>query len=122
MHRRGSRALYRDLPVLVLDEATSALDNITEAALLKELRAAWPRKTIIMVSHCMASVRDCDDIWSMDDGKVVAHGAYDKIISREPYLRSLVEKAEVDGGIAVEPAQAAGGRIRPVGRLRCLGL
>ena len=99
-----ARALYRDPPVLVLDEATSALDNLTEASVLKELAAASPRKTVIMVTHRLTSVRACDDIWFMDSGRMVAHGPYDEMIAREPRFRTLVEKGETEPEPASSPA------------------
>lgn len=90
-----ARALYRDPPVLVLDEATSALDNLTEAAVLKELAAARPRKTVIMVTHRITSVRTCDDIWFIEGGRVVTHGTYEEMIVREPRFSTLVAQGEV---------------------------
>jgi ABC-type multidrug transport system fused ATPase/permease subunit len=71
-----ARALYRDPAILILDEATSALDNITESAVMKELASLEPRKTIIMVTHRLTSVQDCDHIWLMDGGRIISHGTF----------------------------------------------
>ena len=61
-----ARALYRDPPVLCMDEATSALDSATEEALVAAMRALAGRKTMIVIAHRETSLRDCQNVISMD--------------------------------------------------------
>ncbi len=55
-----ARALYRDPPVLFMDEATSALDEDTEAALSEAIRNLSKKKTIVVIAHRDASLKNCD--------------------------------------------------------------
>jgi ABC-type multidrug transport system fused ATPase/permease subunit len=84
-----ARALYNDPELLILDEATSALDNATESAVREALRALAGRKTVVMVAHRLSSVRDCDLIYVMEAGRIVAQGTYDELIASSPHFRAL---------------------------------
>src|SRR5690606_27172826 len=55
-----ARALYRNPQVLIFDEATSALDNQTEQDFYAALSAETAKKTVILVSHRLSTVRNCD--------------------------------------------------------------
>lgn len=66
-----ARALYTNPAVLVLDEATSALDNETEAAIMDAINALQGNKTILIIAHRLSTVRQCDEIYEVKDGKVV---------------------------------------------------
>jgi ABC-type multidrug transport system fused ATPase/permease subunit len=84
-----ARALYHDPELLVLDEATSALDKVTETAVLEALEALAGRKTVVMVAHRLSSVRSCDLICVMDDGRIVERGRYDELIATSERFRAL---------------------------------
>ena len=66
-----ARALYTNPAVLVLDEATSALDNETEAAIMDAINALQGNKTILIIAHRLSTVRQCDEIYEVKDGKVL---------------------------------------------------
>ena len=66
-----ARALYRDPDVLVLDEATSALDNDTEAEVMKAVNGLKGSKTVIMIAHRISTIKNCDRIYEVKQGKVV---------------------------------------------------
>ncbi|MDZ7809362.1 MAG: ATP-binding cassette domain-containing protein [Arhodomonas sp.] len=63
-----ARALYHDADVLVLDEATSALDGITEKLVMDAIHDFSGKKTIIMIAHRLATVKQCDTIYLTADG------------------------------------------------------
>jgi ATP-binding cassette subfamily B protein len=70
-----ARAIYKDAPILILDEATSALDDVTEAAVistLEELRREG--RTIIIVAHRLSTIRHCDTVARLLDGRLVEFG------------------------------------------------
>ena len=78
-----ARALYRDSSVLVLDEATAGLDGIAERELVRTLAKLRPEfVTVIAIAHRMASVRDCDMIYEIDQGRVVDAGSFDELVRR----------------------------------------
>jgi ATP-binding cassette, subfamily B, bacterial PglK len=84
-----ARALYHDPDVLILDEATSALDNLTEKAVMDAVHNLGHAKTIVMIAHRLSTVRDCDTIFMLEGGQVVAEGAYDDLIETNRQFRAL---------------------------------
>jgi ABC-type multidrug transport system fused ATPase/permease subunit len=88
-----ARALYHDPDVLILDEATSALDNLTEQAVMEAVQALSRRKTIIMIAHRLSTVRDCDCIYMLDHGEVVASGTFAELIASNSRFRELSQMA-----------------------------
>lgn len=66
-----ARALYENPDILVLDEATSALDNETETAVMGAINALQGSKTLIIVAHRLSTIRNCDAIYEIKDGKAV---------------------------------------------------
>ncbi|MDH5350163.1 MAG: ABC transporter ATP-binding protein/permease [Betaproteobacteria bacterium] len=88
-----ARALYADPDLLVLDEATSALDNVTENAVLEALQALAGRKTIVMVAHRLSTVRACDLICVMEQGRIVERGRYEELIGASPRFQALAAAA-----------------------------
>lgn len=65
-----ARALYTNPEVLVLDEATSALDNETETAVMEAIDALHGSRTMIIIAHRLTTIRNCDNIYEVKDGKV----------------------------------------------------
>jgi ATP-binding cassette subfamily C protein len=86
-----ARALYNQPAIVVFDEATSALDSETEKQIneaLEDLHAGG--LTTVIVAHRLSTVRGCDCIFVMDDGRVVARGTYDELLSKSPVFQQLV--------------------------------
>ena len=84
-----ARALYHDPDVLILDEATSALDNLTERAVMDAVHNLGHAKTIVMIAHRLSTVRDCDVIFMLEHGRVVASGSYDDLLENNRQFRAL---------------------------------
>lgn len=63
-----ARALYYDPDILIFDEATSALDNDTEAALMESIESFHGKKTLIIVAHRLTTIRNCDEIYRIENG------------------------------------------------------
>lgn len=66
-----ARALYSDPDIIVLDEATAALDNETENAVMESIEALQKAKTLIIVAHRLTTIRKCDVIYEIVEGKAV---------------------------------------------------
>jgi len=86
-----ARALYHVPSLLVFDEATSALDNRTEAALLGAIEGLRGTRTLIVVAHRLSSVRPCDRLVLLADGRVAAVGRYDDLLRDNAAFRRLAE-------------------------------
>ena len=84
-----ARALYHDPDVLILDEATSALDNLTEQAVMEAVNNLGHRKTIILIAHRLSTVRNCDRIFLLERGHLMAHGTYDELVATNERFRAL---------------------------------
>ena len=78
-----ARALYRKPKILILDEATSALDNKTEKLVMDSIVANSEEITLIMIAHRMSSLKECDRIFSLKEGKIIASGSYAEIIEKK---------------------------------------
>jgi len=89
-----ARAMFHDPAVLILDEATSALDNVTEEHIFNAVSDLGTTKTIIMIAHRISTVRECDVIYVLDHGRIVARGSYDTLIATSDAFRAL---ARIDG-------------------------
>lgn len=66
-----ARALYSKPEVLVLDEATAALDNETENAVMESIEMLQGKITLIIVAHRLTTIKNCDVIYEIKDGKAV---------------------------------------------------
>lgn len=76
-----ARALYMDPLVLVLDEATSALDTATEAAVSTAIRELRGEVTVITVAHRLSTIRDCTQVFYMDEGTIATRGTFDEVVA-----------------------------------------
>lgn len=75
-----ARALLQNRPILVLDEATAFADPENEAALIEALSRLMQGKTVIMVAHRLATIRDADQILVFDRGRLVEGGRHDDLV------------------------------------------
>jgi len=84
-----ARALIHDPRILILDEATSALDPDSEAVVNANLTRIASGRTMVIVSHRLASLTECDQILVLEQGKVVDLGPHDELLSRCTIYRQL---------------------------------
>ncbi len=76
-----ARAMYYDPLVVVLDEATSALDSTTEREVFEAVENIAKAKTMIIIAHRLATVRNCEVVYVIEAGEVIAQGTYDELIN-----------------------------------------
>tara|TARA_B100000945_G_scaffold313231_1_gene308940 strand:- start:2547 stop:4277 length:1731 start_codon:yes stop_codon:yes gene_type:complete len=84
-----ARALYNDPQVLILDEATSSLDGITEEKILSAIRNLAGEKTILLTTHRLTTLQDCDTIILLNNGVLVDKGSYQHLIDTNMFFKSL---------------------------------
>jgi HlyD family secretion protein len=84
-----ARALYRSASVLVFDEATNALDGLTEQELMMTLGSLRGRYTTILIAHQMTTVRSCDIIFELENGKITGSGTYDELLKSSAIFRRM---------------------------------
>lgn len=78
-----ARAFYNDREVIFMDEATAALDTETEQKLVKAINNFKSDKTMIMIAHRLSTLKDCDVIYKIKDGRIIEYGDYDEIINKK---------------------------------------
>lgn len=71
-----ARLLLMNSKVIVFDEATSALDNDSQKKIVEMLESYKKDKTIIIVAHRLSTIVNADNIFMLDDGKVIANGTH----------------------------------------------
>ena len=76
-----ARALYRDPEILILDEATSSLDQLTEKKIMESIQFLKRKKTLIIVTHRLFTVKNCDKIFFIKGGKITKQGSPEKILN-----------------------------------------
>jgi ATP-binding cassette, subfamily B, bacterial PglK len=88
-----ARALYTDPAVLVFDEATSALDQQTEREIADAIDAFRAERTVVVIAHRLATVRRCDRIVVLEEGRLAAEGRYDDLLASSEVFRALASSA-----------------------------
>lgn len=97
-----ARALLTEAPIIVLDEPTSALDPEHERRIIETLRALKGKRTIVMVSHRLSTVVDCDQIFVMEDGRVVEQGTHEQLMEIDAsYARMFRQQLRLEAPAAV---------------------
>lgn len=86
-----ARALYHNPVVLVLDEATSALDSSTEKEVLEAINNISKTKTLIIIAHRLTTVKGCDVIYVLKEGKIVGQGKYEELMESNKEFKEMAK-------------------------------
>ncbi|MFS1298311.1 ATP-binding cassette domain-containing protein [Streptosporangium longisporum] len=84
-----ARGFHRDAPLLICDEPTAALDARAEHALFERIREHADGRTVLLITHRLASVRYADRIYVLDHGRVIEHGTHDELIGLDGLYADL---------------------------------
>ncbi|EER04776.1 multidrug resistance protein, putative [Perkinsus marinus ATCC 50983] len=89
-----ARALVRDPHIIFLDEATSALDSTSEKIVQNAIDTASVGRTSVTVAHRLTTVRNCDVIYVITDGKIVESGNHDVLMANRGVYYDLYTKGQ----------------------------
>ena len=84
--------MLKDFPILMLDEATSALDNVTQAKVQSAIENLRGKQTLIMIAHRLSTVINCDKLFLMSGGKVIAEGSHEELLKNSEEYRRLYQE------------------------------
>ena len=85
-----ARAMLADTPFFIFDEATSALDTLSEELIQRTLDTVLHGRTSIIIAHRLATVKNCDRIIVLRDGRIEQDGSYDGLVAQPGLFRELV--------------------------------
>lgn len=91
-----ARALVRDAPVLLIDEATSQVDVRTEGEILRALIPHVRHKTVVLVTHRMATASLADRICVLDHGRLAGLGTHEELVGNSDMYRQMIQAAQGD--------------------------
>jgi len=95
-----ARALMIDPRILILDDALSAVDTYTEEEILHRLREVMRRRTSLIVSHRVSTVRDADQILVLVDGQIAERGSHDELLRQDGFYADLYRKQLLEEELA----------------------
>ena len=93
-----ARALLKRPQVLVLDDSTSACDNATDAKIRQQLRDDVPQMTRIIISQRISSIKACDRILVLDNGRISGWDTHDNLLKTNNIYREICTIQDEDGG------------------------
>jgi len=86
-----ARVLLKDPAVLILDEATAHLDSESEALIQRALAAALEHRTAVVIAHRLSTIVDADEIFVVDEGRIVERGPHTELILANGLYSELYE-------------------------------
>ena len=87
-----ARAILKNSPIMIFDESTSALDTISEQVIQDSI-FKLKDKTIIIIAHRLSTIIDCDKIYVLDKGEIIASGSHQELLQNSSYYQELYAKS-----------------------------
>ncbi|MBS1766840.1 MAG: ABC transporter ATP-binding protein [Acidobacteria bacterium] len=85
-----ARMLYQDPEILLLDEATANIDSETEHKIQGVIERVSHRLTTFTIAHRLSTIKDADEIWVMDQGRLIERGTHDDLLAQDGHYAKLV--------------------------------
>lgn len=95
-----ARALIKNPEILIFDDSLSAVDTKTEDAILKQLSEKQGRRTTIMISHRISTIKDADIIYYLKGGQIVEHGTHEELLERDGHYKAMYKKQLIEQELA----------------------
>lgn len=89
-----ARALVKNSKIIIFDEATSALDNKTQQEIQEVIQKIKKDHTIIIVAHRLSTIIDCDTLYFIKDGKILAKGTHSELLKKSKEYKEMYKKED----------------------------
>lgn len=99
-----ARAILKDAGVIILDEVTANIDPENEKELMEAIRALTREKTVLMIAHRLKTVRHADQIYVVDQGRIVQHGTHEELMREAGIYRNFIASREEAVGWKIRTA------------------
>ena len=86
-----ARALLKNPSIIILDDTTSAVDMETETQIQTALKTVTANRTLFVIAYRISSVKDCDQILVMQNGKIIEHGTHAELVKQGGYYASVFQ-------------------------------
>lgn len=86
-----ARAILKDAPIIILDEATSSVDPVNEAQLQNGIEALTKDKTVIMIAHRLSTVEKADNIFVLNEGKIIQRGKHEVLVKEKGLYKDFID-------------------------------
>lgn len=85
-----ARAILKNPSILLLDEATSSIDTVTELKIQEALERLMKGRTSFVIAHRLNTIKKADQIFVIQDGRIVEKGSHDELLEKEGFYFDLV--------------------------------
>ena len=89
-----AREIFKDLPIMIFDEATSSLDTESEKFIQNSINSMVGEKTLIIITHRLSTIRHCDYIYVLKEGRIVNEGGFDELYEDKDSIFSKMCQAQ----------------------------
>jgi len=87
-----ARVVLKESSVLLMDEATSALDKTNLGHINELMKSLSKQKIVMVIAHRLGIMRQCDKVFVLDDGKIIAHGTHEELMKSCEYYQELFKR------------------------------
>lgn len=84
-----ARALLRQTSIIIFDESTSSLDNFAQEHIKKCIDNLKGKSTIVIVAHRLSTIRNVDNIFFLEDGKIVDEGSFNELFRKNKEFKNM---------------------------------
>lgn len=97
-----ARAMLKDAPIVILDEATASVDPENEHLIQQAISELTHGKTIIIIAHRLATIKNADQILVVDKGRIAQKGTHQQLINQEGIYKHFISIREQAEGWSID--------------------